>query len=128
MSLVLTAEEQSLRDSVRRFVAERSPLSAIRELIDAGEAYDPGVWKQLAAQLGLAGLIIPEEHGGAEAGYSALSVALSELGAGLVPSPLLASGVLAATVLLRLDDDAARQELLPGIASGELIATLAITG
>jgi alkylation response protein AidB-like acyl-CoA dehydrogenase len=128
MSLILTAEEQSLRDSVRRFAAERSPLSAIRELIDAGEPYDPGVWKQLAAQLGLAGLIIPEQYGGAEAGYSALSVALSELGAGLVPSPLLASGVLAAAALLRLNDDVARQDLLPGIASGELVATLAITG
>ena len=64
MSLVLTAEEQSLRDSVRRFVAERSALPAIRELIAAGEAYDPSVWKQLAGQLGLASLIIPEEYGG----------------------------------------------------------------
>jgi alkylation response protein AidB-like acyl-CoA dehydrogenase len=128
MSLTLTAEEQSLRDSVRRFVAERSPISAIRELIAAGEPFDTGVWKQLTAQLGLAGLIIPEEYGGAAAGYSALSVVLTELGAGLVPSPLLASAVLGAGALLRLDDEAARHELLPGIASGELIATLALTG
>jgi alkylation response protein AidB-like acyl-CoA dehydrogenase len=128
MSLTLTAEEQSLRDSVRRFVAERSPISAIRELIATGEPYDAGVWKQLAAQLGVAGLIIPEEYGGAAAGYSALSVVLAELGAGLVPSPLLASAVLAAGALLRLDDEAARQDLLPGIASGELIASLALTG
>jgi alkylation response protein AidB-like acyl-CoA dehydrogenase len=128
MSLILTDEEQSLRDSVRRFVTERSPLSAIRELIAAGEPYDPAVWKQLTAQLGLASLIIPEEYGGAAAGYSALSVALQELGAGLVPSPLLASAVLAAGALLALDDMAARAELLPGIASGELVATLAITG
>ncbi len=128
MSLVLTAEEQSLRDSVRRFVAERSALPAIRELIAAGEAYDPAVWKQLAGQLGLASLIIPEEYGGAGAGHSALAVALAELGAGLVPSPLLASAVLAAGALLHLDDEAARAELLPGIASGELVATLAITG
>ncbi|MGH3409802.1 MAG: acyl-CoA dehydrogenase family protein, partial [Streptosporangiaceae bacterium] len=127
MSLVLTAEEQSLRDSVRRFVAERSALPAIRELIAAGEAYDPSVWKQLAGQLGLASLIIPEEYGGAGAGHSALTVALAELGAGLVPSPLLASAVLAAGALLHLDDEAARAELLPGIASGELVATLAIT-
>jgi alkylation response protein AidB-like acyl-CoA dehydrogenase len=128
MSLTLTAEEQSLRDSVRRFVAERSPISAIRELIAAGEPFDTGVWKQLTAQLGLAGLIIPEEYGGADAGYSALSVVLTELGAGLVPSPLLASAVLAAGALLRLDDEAGRHELLPGIASGELIVTLALTG
>jgi len=128
MSLVLSAEEQSLRDSVRRFVAERSPLPAIRELIDAGEPYDPAVWKQLAGQLGLASLIIGEEYGGAAAGHSALAVALSELGAGLVPSPLLPSAVLAAGALLHLDDEAARNELLPGIASGELVATLAMKG
>jgi alkylation response protein AidB-like acyl-CoA dehydrogenase len=84
------------------------------------------VWKQLSA-LGLPALIIPAEHGGAEAGYSVLSVALGELGAGLVASPLLA-GVLAAGTLLRLGDEAAQARLLPGIASGELIVTLASGG
>jgi alkylation response protein AidB-like acyl-CoA dehydrogenase len=128
MSLILTAEEQELAQSVRRFVAERSPMSAIRDLIAAGEPFDAGVWKQLAGQLGLAGLIIPEAYGGSAAGYVALTVALQELGAGLVPSPLLASGVLAAGALLALDDEAARADLLPGIAAGELVATLAITG
>jgi alkylation response protein AidB-like acyl-CoA dehydrogenase len=128
MSLILTDEEQSLRESVRRFVTERTPLSAIRELIDAGQPYDPAVWKQLTAQLGLASLLIPEDYGGVGAGCAALAVALQELGAGLVPSPLLPSAVLAAGALLRLDDEAAREEYLPGIASGDLIATLAITG
>ena len=68
MTLILTAEEESLRDSVRRFVADRSPLTKVRDLIAAGEPYDAEVWKQLAAQLGLAGLIIPAEYGGAGAG------------------------------------------------------------
>jgi alkylation response protein AidB-like acyl-CoA dehydrogenase len=128
MSLILTDEELSLRDSVRRFVADRSPLSAVRELIAAGESYDGAVWKQLTSQLGLASLLIPEEYGGVGAGHSAMSIVLAELGAGLVPSPLVASAVLAAGTLLRLEDEAARLELLPGIASGELIATLAMTG
>ncbi len=128
MSLVLSAEEESLRDSVRRFVADRSPIGAIRKLIDSGQPYDDAVWQQLAGQLGLASLLIPEEYGGSGAGHSAMAVALQELGAGLVPSPLLASGVLAAGALLRLDDEQARQELLPGIASGDLVVTLASTG
>jgi alkylation response protein AidB-like acyl-CoA dehydrogenase len=128
MSLILTGDEESLRDSVRRFVADRTPLSAVRELIAAGEPYDTGIWKQLSAQLGVAGLAIPEEYGGAGAGHAAMAVALQELGAGLVPSPLLASGVLAAGALLALDDMAAREALLPGIASGEAVATLALTG
>jgi alkylation response protein AidB-like acyl-CoA dehydrogenase len=125
MALILTEEEQALADSVRKFVADRSPLTSLRHLISASEPYDADVWKQMTAQLGLAGLTIPEEYGGAGAGVSALSVVLTELGAGLVASPLLAS-VLAAEVLLRLADDAAKTELLPRIAAGELIATLAL--
>ena len=126
MALILTDDEEQFRDSVRRVVAERSPLPKLRELMSSGQPFDADVWKQLS-ELGLAGLIIPEEHGGAEAGYSVLSVALGELGAGLVASPLLA-GSLAAGTLLRLGDEAARARLLPGIASGELIATLASGG
>jgi alkylation response protein AidB-like acyl-CoA dehydrogenase len=125
MALILTAEEGELADSVRRFVAQRSPLSKLRELMSSGQPYDAGVWKQLSAELGLTGLIVPAEYGGAEAGYSALSVALVELGAGLVPSPLLA-GTLAAGALLTLGNRSAQARLLPGIASGELIATLAM--
>jgi len=125
MALILTDEELALAESVRRFVADRSPLTSLRHLIASGEPYDADVWKQLTAQLGLAGFTIPESYGGVGAGYSALSVALTELGAGLVASPLLGC-VLAAEVLLRLADHEARAELLPRIASGELIATLAV--
>jgi alkylation response protein AidB-like acyl-CoA dehydrogenase len=125
MALILTDEEQALADSVHKFVADRSPLTSLRHLIASSEPYDADVWKQMTAQLGLAGLSIPEEYGGVGAGYSALSVALTELGAGLVASPLLAC-VLAAEVLMRLDDLEAREDLLPKIAGGELIATLAL--
>jgi alkylation response protein AidB-like acyl-CoA dehydrogenase len=125
MALILTEEEQALAESVRKFVADRSPLTSLRQLIDSGEPYDPAVWKQMTAQLGLAGLTIPEEYGGVGAGKSALSVVLTELGAGLVASPLLGS-VLAAEVLLHSSDTAARNELLPRIAAGDLIATLAV--
>src|SRR5499427_2276194 len=125
MALILTSEEQALADSVHKFVADRSPLTSLRQLITSGEPYDADVWKQMTAQLGLAGLTIPESYGGVGAGYSALSVALTELGAGLVASPLLAV-LLAAEVLLHLEDDEAREDLLPKIAGGEVIATLAV--
>ncbi len=127
MALVLNAEEEEFADSVRRFVAERSPRAKLRELMASGEPYHGDVWRQMSGGLGLSGLIIPAEYGGAEAGYRVLAVALTELGAGLVSSPLLA-GTLAAGVLLRLDDKDAQGRLLPGIASGELIATLALAG
>jgi alkylation response protein AidB-like acyl-CoA dehydrogenase len=126
MALILTDDEQALAESVRKFAADRSPLTSLRQLMASGQPYDPDVWKQMTAQLGLAGLTVAEEYGGAGAGVSALSVALTELGAGLVASPLLGT-VLAAEVLQRLDDDAAKQELLPGIAAGEVVATLALT-
>src|SRR4029077_17579222 len=125
MALILTDEEQALADSVRKFVADRSPLTSLRQLISSGEPYDADVWKQMTAQLGLAGLTIPEDYGGVGAGFSALSIALTELGAGLVASPLLAC-VLAAEVVQRLDDESAKLELLPRIAGGELLATLAL--
>ncbi len=126
MALILNDDEEQFRDSVRRVVAERSPLSKLRELMSSGQPFDADVWKQLSA-LGLPALVIPAEHGGAEAGYSVLSVGLCELGAGLVASPLLAS-TLAAGTLLALGDQAAQARLLPGLASGELIATLASGG
>src|ERR1700751_4776880 len=126
MALILDDDEEQFQDSVRRFVAERSPLPKLRELMSSGQPYDQDVWKQLSA-LGLPGLIIPAGHGGAEAGYSVLSVALAELGAGLVASPLL-TGTLTAGALLRLGDRDAQARLLPGIASGALVTTLAIGG
>ena len=126
MALILNDDEEQFRESVRRVVAERSPLSKLRELMSSGQPFDADVWKQLSA-LGLPALIIPAEHGGAEAGYSVLSVALGELGAGLVASPLLAVS-LAAGTLIKLGDEDASERLLPGIASGELIATLASGG
>ena len=101
MSLILTDDEQALRDSVRRFVADRTPLTAVRQLIASGEPYDAGIWKQLSAQLGWPGWPSRRSTAASGAGHAAMAVALQELGAGLVPSPLLASGVLAAGVLLR---------------------------
>jgi alkylation response protein AidB-like acyl-CoA dehydrogenase len=124
MALILNDDERALQESVRRFVTDRSPVTKLRELMESGAPYDADLWKQMSAQLGLAGLIIPEAHDGAEAGYSALSVALTELGARLVASPLLA-GALAAAALLHLGDESAQADLLPGLASGELIGTLA---
>ncbi|MER6979743.1 acyl-CoA dehydrogenase family protein, partial [Streptomyces carpinensis] len=126
MSLIFTDDQKSLAQTVRRFVAQRTPLPKVREVIGSDQAYDPEVWAQLAGELGLAGLNIPEEYGGAGATQADLSAALRELGAGLVPSPLLAC-LLAAGTLLALDDETVRQELLPQIAEGGLVATLAVS-
>ena len=110
---------------VRRFLAEKSPVSEVRRLMATEAGYDPAVWAQLG-QLGLAGLIIPEKYGGAGCGPVEQLIACEEMGAALLCAPYLASAVLATWALLASGDAVAQADLLPGIASGETIATLAV--
>ena len=127
MKFAVTAEQGELRESVRRFLADRAPLPRVRELMDTQDATDEKVWEQAASQLGLQAIAIPEEYGGAGFSFAEQAIVLEELGAGLYPGPYLASAVLAASALLASADEAAKQDLLPGIASGETIATVAFT-
>jgi alkylation response protein AidB-like acyl-CoA dehydrogenase len=127
MILGVSAEQEELRASVRRFLADRVPISAVRELMEAADGGDPAVWKQAGEQLGLQGIAIPEEYGGAGFSFAEQAIVLEELGAALYGGPYLASAVFAANVLLASGDEAAKNEYLPGIAAGELVATLAFT-
>jgi alkylation response protein AidB-like acyl-CoA dehydrogenase len=127
MRLAVSAEQSELRESVRRFLADRAPVSRVRELMETPDGTDRQVWQQAGAQLGLQGIAIPEEYGGAGFSFAEQAIVLEELGAALYGGPYLASAVLAATALLSSSDEAARRELLPGIASGETVATLAFT-
>jgi alkylation response protein AidB-like acyl-CoA dehydrogenase len=127
MNLGVSQEQRELRESVRRFLAERAPLPRVRELMDATDATDAGVWRLAADQLGLQGIAIPEEYGGAGFSFAEQAIVLEELGGALYTGPYLASAVLAATALLASEDEGARRDLLPGIASGQTIATLAFT-
>src|SRR5215468_5711675 len=127
MILGVSAEQEELRASVRRFLADRAPISAVRELMETADGVDVGVWRQAGEQLGLQGIAIPEEYGGAGFSFAEQAIVLEELGAALYGGPYLASAVLAATALLASDDEAAKAELLPGIASGDTVATLAFT-
>jgi alkylation response protein AidB-like acyl-CoA dehydrogenase len=127
MTLGVTAEQDELRDSVRRFLADRAPISRVRELMETEDGIDRAVWEQAGAQLGLLGLAVPEEYGGAGFSFAEQAIVLEELGAALYGGPYLASGVLAATALLASPDEGARRDLLPAIAAGEVIATVAFT-
>jgi alkylation response protein AidB-like acyl-CoA dehydrogenase len=95
--------------------------------MDSEDGTDEKVWSYAGAQLGLQGIAIPEQYGGAGFTFIEQAIVLEELGAALYPGPYLASAVLAATGLLASSDEAAKQDLLPGIASGETVATLAFT-
>jgi alkylation response protein AidB-like acyl-CoA dehydrogenase len=127
MNLGVSPEQRELRESVRRFLADQAPLPRVRELMDMTDAMDGDVWRQAAGQLGLQGIAIPEEYGGAGFSFAEQAIVLEELGGALYTGPYLASAVLAATALMASEDEGARRDLLPGIASGQTIATLAVT-
>ena len=118
MNLGVSTEQRELRESVRRFLAERAPVTKVRELMETTDGIDPDVWRQASAQLGLPGIAVPEEYGGAGFSFAEQAIVLEELGAALFTGPYLASAVTASTALLVGDDEEARKELLPGIAAG----------
>src|SRR5262245_8841357 len=95
--------------------------------MDTEQGYDDAVWQQMGEQMGLQGLIGPEEFGGSGYSYVELIVVLEEMGRSLLCAPYFSTVALAANTLIHSGDDQAKKELLPGIASGETIATLAFT-
>jgi alkylation response protein AidB-like acyl-CoA dehydrogenase len=127
VNFAFSEEQEELRNIVRQFLEAKSPESAVREQMETEAGFDAAVWQQMAEQLGLQSLIVPEEFGGQGFGYVELIVVLEEMGKYLLPAPYFSTVVLATNTLLHAGDDAAKADYLPGIASGETIATLAFT-
>ena len=127
MNFAFSEEQEELRKTVRSFLDAKSPETAVRELMETAEGYDTAVWNQMGAEMGLQGLIIPEEFGGSGYSYVELGVVLEEMGRSLLCAPFFSTVALAANALLHSGDEAAKKAYLPGIASGETIATLAFT-
>jgi alkylation response protein AidB-like acyl-CoA dehydrogenase len=126
MIFAFTDEQRELAATLRRFLQDKSSSSEVRRLMQTEAGYDPQTWSQLAGQLGLPGLVIPEKHGGSGAGPVELAVASEEMGRALLCAPFFATAVLAAQALLASGDEAAQEEFLPGIADGTTIATVAV--
>ncbi|MGW9205790.1 acyl-CoA dehydrogenase family protein [Embleya sp. NPDC055664] len=126
-SLLYGEIEEELRATLRELLRDRCGWHDVLARIDTDEAYDEGLWKAVAAELGLAGLLIPEEFGGAGAGPREVAVALEELGRAVAPVPFLASAVLATSALLACPAGAARDAALRALAEGTRTATLAVT-
>jgi alkylation response protein AidB-like acyl-CoA dehydrogenase len=123
---VLSEEQSLLRDAARTWTQEKSPVSAFRKVRNAAEplAYDPTAFAEMA-QMGWAGVIIPEEFGGSDFGWLSLGLILEETGRTLTASPILASAAAASAILL--GGSAAQKEAwLPRIASGEVVGALAV--
>jgi alkylation response protein AidB-like acyl-CoA dehydrogenase len=124
---VLTEEQSMLRDAARTWTQEKSPVSAFRKLRDSGSTlgYDPAAFAEMA-EMGWTGVIIPEAFGGSDFGYLSLGLILEETGRTLTASPLLSSALAAASAIVLGGNEAQKQAWLPKIASGELVATLAV--
>ena len=127
MNFAFTDEQDELRKIVRSFLEAKSPESAVREQMETERGYDEAVWAQMAEQMGLQGLHIPEEFGGSGFSYVELGIVLEEMGRALLCAPFFSTVVLAANTLILCGDEAAKKDYLPGIASGETIATVAFT-
>jgi alkylation response protein AidB-like acyl-CoA dehydrogenase len=126
LDFAFSPEQEDLRVMVRDYLAAHSAETEVRRLMETADGFDPAVWTQLGEELGILGLAIPEEYGGAGAGFAEVGVVLEEAGRALLCAPFLSSAVLAATTLVHSGDQAAKKDYLPGLASGELRGTLAL--
>jgi alkylation response protein AidB-like acyl-CoA dehydrogenase len=120
--LLYSDTEEAVRDSVRRLFADRCPPEAVTSLYDAAPQNFSDVWHTLAADLGMAGLLVPEDLGGAGAGAREAAVVMEEIGRAVAPVPFLSSAVLATVALLHAGDT----ETVRGLAAGSLTAALTV--
>jgi len=120
-----SAEQKELQDQARKFLAEKCPPRAVRNVLEGKDSYDRYLWKALAG-MGFLGVSIPEKFGGAGAGYLELCVIAEEIGRALAPVPFASTVCLAAEALLIAGSEAQKQKWLPAIASGDAIGTLAL--
>jgi alkylation response protein AidB-like acyl-CoA dehydrogenase len=125
MDLGLSEEQELLRNAARDFLEKECPESYVRQMEEDDKGYSPEVWQKMAG-LGWQGLMIPEQFGGAGFGFLDLIVLLEEFGRALVPGPFIPT-MVAATAIMEGGSDQQQQEILPKVASGDLILTLAFT-
>jgi len=126
MQFAFTEEQEQLRGFVRQFLEEKSSEADVRKAMATESGYDEAVWAQMAEQMSLQALAIPEEYGGQGFGWIELGIVLEEMGRALLCAPFFSTAVLATSALLHADDPDVAGEYLPRIASGELIATVAL--
>jgi alkylation response protein AidB-like acyl-CoA dehydrogenase len=126
LRLGFSPEQEELRATVRRLLAKSSSSADVRRTMTSAQGYDPELWFLMADQLGLHGLAIPEQYGGGGFSWMEQAAVLEEMGAALLCAPYLASAVMAPALLLHGADEATKADLLPALAAGTLIATVAI--
>ncbi|WP_371616448.1 acyl-CoA dehydrogenase family protein [Streptomyces sp. NBC_00454] len=128
MDAAFTAEQDEMRRTLREILGKRCGPDEVKAAVRTAAGHDHELWQQLARQLGLPGIAVAEEYGGVGCTPADLALACEETGRVLLPSPLLATAVLAAPLVTALGTAAQRSALLPPLAAGGLTATLAVPG
>jgi alkylation response protein AidB-like acyl-CoA dehydrogenase len=126
MTFTLSEEQRLLKDAARDFCREQAPVTRFRKMRDAKKnGRDPDLWREMA-QMGWAGILVPEAHGGAGLGYLGLGVVLEETGRTLAASPLLSTAMIGASALILGGSEKQKADWLPKIAAGEVVVALAV--
>ena len=125
VSYALTEEMELIRSTAGEFLDDRVSVETVRELMMSEDGFDMGIWKEIA-DLGWTGLAIDEEFGGSGYGMVEMSALLEVMGRRVMPGPFLASAVLATSAVRLAGTNEQKADLLPGLASGDRVGTLAV--
>lgn len=125
MQFGLTETQQTLKNTVRKFLAAECPIAEVRRQMETETAYDAALWRKMADQ-GWTGIIFPEAYGGFGMGMVEMAAALEEMGRALLPGPFFSTVLLAGTVLENAGDDNQKDKYLGAICRGEARSTLAL--
>jgi alkylation response protein AidB-like acyl-CoA dehydrogenase len=123
---ILNEEQEMLRDMARGWATNENPVAAFRKVRSEkpAEGYSPDVWRTMG-EMGWAGIVIPEEHGGSNFGWMSAGLVVEELGKTLTASPLVATTTAASAIMLGGSEEQ-KAKWLPRLASGEIVGTLAV--
>ena len=126
MEFAFSAEQELLRKELRGFLETESPKSEIKKIQSGELGYSPDLWKKMA-DLGWLGLILPEEYGGVGGSLVDLAVLFEEAGRAVLPGPLFSTVVLGVLPILEHGSEQQQKDILPRVARGEIILTMALT-
>ena len=127
MQFGFTSEQEEFRSVLRRFLEDKSPPSVVRRLMETEAGWERDSWREINQQLGLTAVHVPEAYGGQGFGFVELGIVLEEMGRALLCAPFFASAVLAACAIMNAGTESQKRSLLPDLANGDTIATLAFT-